>query len=261
MDFQNVNLLNSRANLLSGNLLPMVADSAAPFSIGWRLYCVLTWLLEVVHAGALIAGLALVPPQKALMDGTVGSVVTVEMFLMLSRLYMHERLMRQVIGTMNDIMRNADDAMTKIVKSALQPIQLPFIMYGVAGAVSVGLWTAQPLTLVFSERDSFLYVDYNVPTAFCREPFSTRVLILSTIFMTFGGVYLFLKKFSVDIYMVHLVLLLTAQYRYMSMRLSALFSQGDRDDGSRKGQIPPGTDRSAEKELRALCRYQNTILQ
>ncbi|XP_011640294.1 uncharacterized protein LOC105429183 isoform X2 [Pogonomyrmex barbatus] len=225
INFENVNLLNSRVNLLSGNLLPIAIDNSR-FSIIWRIYSVIVWLIELIHTIALIFGIILVPKEKALKDGTVGSVVILETSFMLLWLYSHKKLMKQIIQKMNDIFQNTDEIMKGIVKSALKPITMPFVIYGV--------------------------------TAFSTEPFSSQVLISSTILMTIGSVYLFLKKFGVDIYMIHLVLMLTVQYRYTAAKLTILCQ--DQNFQNKSPNKYSMKNRWIKKELRELCRHQNTVL-
>ncbi|KYQ59638.1 hypothetical protein ALC60_01304 [Trachymyrmex zeteki] len=203
MDFKNANFLNTRVNLISGNLLPIVSDNSR-FSVIWRIHSAAVWLIELIHTIALIVGMILVPKEKSLKDGTIAVVITLEASFMLTRLYSRKKLLDEIIEKMNDILQSADEIMKDIVKSAIKPITMPFIIYGVTGVITVVIWTIQPILLIF-EKSTFYYVDYNLPTAFNNEPFSSRILIFSTIFMTIGSSYLFLKKFGVDVYMMHLV--------------------------------------------------------
>ncbi|XP_011882023.1 PREDICTED: odorant receptor 22c-like isoform X1 [Vollenhovia emeryi] len=254
MNFRNVNLLNSRVNMLSGNLLPVAANNSQ-FSAICRTYSIAVWLIELIHTIALIAGVILSPNGT---DGTIAIVVTVEASFMLTRLYSRKKLMDKIIQGMNDILQNADEIMKDIIKSALKPIIMPFVIYGVTSVISVTIWTVQPIVLVF-EKSTFFYTDYNLPAAFGAEPFSSRVLIPSTIIMTIGSVYLFLKKFGVDVYMMHLVLMLTAQYRYVAVKLTILFRDLQNCDESEKKHRPI-ENQWVERELRKLCQHQNTVL-
>lgn len=260
MDFRNVNPMNSRMNLISGNLLPLAIDER--FSTVWRVYQAVVILLEITHVAAMIAGFTLVPLKKTLSDGVLSVIIILEAVSMRVGLFARKKLIMRVIREMNDILRTADEIMENEVRSALKTIMTPFAIYGTVSVISVIVWTAQPVTLIF-ERSSFLYVDYNLPTAFSPEPFSSRVLVSSSILMTFGGVYLFLRKFSVDIYMMHLVLLLTAQYRYMSVKYKMFFHAEPSSD-ELAGVHYRAADRrqqQAETRFRALCRYRTVILQ
>lgn len=257
MNFQSVNILNNRANMLSGNLLPMKSDNS-PFPMIWRIHSGFVWLIQLIQTIALIIGVMVVPKEKAIKDGTICIVVTIEAIIMLVPLYMRKKLMRQIIREMNDILRTADDTMEDNIKSVLKPIMVPFVMYGMIGVISITLWTIKPILLIF-EKNTFFYVDYNLPTAFSTEPFSFSILFWSTVLMTVGSVYLFLKKFSLDVYMIHLVVMLTAQYRYTAVKLMMLFRDPLDNDRSRKKYFFT-SNQWAEKELQSLCRYQNNVL-
>lgn len=91
MDFKNVNLLNSRVNILSGNLLPVGADNSQ-FSVIERTHSAAVWLVELIHTIALIFGIVL-SPKKGLKDGTV----TVEASFMLTCLYSRKKLVEEMI--------------------------------------------------------------------------------------------------------------------------------------------------------------------
>ncbi|XP_032666759.1 odorant receptor 22c-like [Odontomachus brunneus] len=261
MDFRSANSLNSRVNLLSGNLLP-IAGGDSTFSLIWHVYSIIVWIIELVHTIALIFGLVLAPPEKALKDGTVCVVVTLEVSFMLTRLYTSRKILERVVVKMNDILSDADETMKYIVKSTLSPITKTFTLYGLIAGSTIIIWTIQPVTFAF-DKDAFFYVDYNLPCAFSTEPFSRGMLVVSSVFMTIGSLLLFLKKYSVDVYMMHLVLMLTAQYRYTAERLMLLFRdlhEDSRVDDWRDKTLRRGTDRRMERELRTLCRHHNMVL-
>ncbi|KAF3054463.1 Odorant receptor 276 [Nylanderia fulva] len=254
LNFQNVNTLNNRANMLSGNLL-LVAGDGSQFPILWRIHSAVVWLMQLIYTIALLAGIIVTPKEKALKDGTVAVVVIIESCFLFTRIYVQRKELAQLIQKMNDILQTADEIMENIVKATLKPIITPFTIYGAVGVLSIATWTLTPILLIL-EKTTFLYVDYNLPCAFTAEPFSIGVLIWTTIFMTIASLYSFLKKYSVDIYMMHLVLMLTAQYRYMAVKLSLLFrdSQDNRDKTRKEHHS------ITEKKLKALCRHQNTVL-
>lgn len=257
INFQNVNFLNNRANIISGNLLPMTDDNSFP--IFCRIYRAFVWSIEVIHAISLIIGMTVVSKEKALKDGIISIVVIMEASFLLAGIYTRQKLTIQVIRKMNDILRNADMIMVDLVKTALKPIILPFIIYGVASVISVTIWTIHPIILIF-EKSTFYFMDYNLPAFFSPEPFSVYILILSTVIMTMGAVYLFLRKYSLDVYMMHLVLMLTAQYRYTAIKLTLLFQKLQDDNETSQKKCHPMTDQWAKKELRALCQHQNNVL-
>lgn len=102
-----------------------------------------------------------------------------------------------------------------------------------------------------------------MPVAFSKQPFSSGVFLLGSLIVLIAGLYMFSKKAGVDIYMIHLVLMITMQYRYIAVKLQKLFqkenSENERD--SRKERHLKKTDSWAEKEIKIICRHHNTVVQ
>ncbi|XP_011882006.1 PREDICTED: odorant receptor 63a-like isoform X2 [Vollenhovia emeryi] len=260
MDFQNVNPLNVRLNALSGNLLPLKPDDSQ-FPVIWKVYSILVWLIEIVLTIVLIPGLFLVSREKALQDGTVLSVVTIEVFFMATRIHSHRQLMNQLIQKLNDILRLADGTMKSIVTTTLQPMENPLKFYWLSGWFGVFLWACLPFLLI-SKEVSFFYESYRTPAIFSKQPFSLDVFLLGSIFILIGNMYIFVKKVGLDVYMIHLVLLITAQYRYIATKLAIIFRDGNplsEFDESRQTYCS-GIDRWVEKEMITLCRHHNTVI-
>lgn len=262
MDFQNVNPLNVRLNALSGNLFPLrPSDSRLP--ITWKIYSVLIWLIEIIQTIALFSGMFLVAGEKALKDGTVVCVVTIEVFFMTARIHSRRQLMSRLIQKLNVILHFADDTMKNVVTTTLQPMENPLKFYLLSGGLSVFVWACLPFPLIFKEV-SFVYEDYRMPTVFSpQQPFSFDVFLLGSVIILIGNMYLFVKKVSLDVYMIHLVLLITAQYRYIAIKLVTIFRDGNPlsefDESCQK--YYSGADRRVEKEIIALCRHHNTVIQ
>lgn len=256
MDFRNLNCLNIRANFLSGNLLPLESGNSR-YSISWKFYGVLMWLVQVVQVIVLIPGLLMVPLEKVLTDGTVTTVIIIEAFFMVGRIYANRELVDRLIRKLNDILRIENETMRNVIKTTLKPMEAPLMFYYVAGGLSVFLWCCIPFLLV-SKKMSFRYEDYRVPTVFSKQPFSTEIFLLGSVFVMIGNVYVFLKKGAVDIYMMHLVMMITAQYCYIAKKLAAIFRDTNLQNGL--GQCHPEVDIWVEKEIRALCRHHTTVL-
>ncbi|XP_032668194.1 odorant receptor 49a-like [Odontomachus brunneus] len=254
MDFQSVNPLNVRLNIISGNLLTMTADNTS-FSTHWRIYSVLMWLLQIVIEIALIFGCLYVPKEKALQDGMICIVVSAEMFFIFLRLHACRDLEAQVIRRINDILRVADDTMKSIVITTMQPVQTPLQFYLIAGVISIIAWNCVPLVLLF-EKDVFCYEDYRIPVAFSDQPFSTTTFLLGTFVLSVGTLYTFLKKVGVDVYMVHMVLMLTAQYRYIAVRMTTIFQNRNKNNEYQK----TGSSEWEKTEMKALCQHHNTLI-
>ncbi|XP_032667828.1 odorant receptor 67a-like [Odontomachus brunneus] len=256
MDFRNLNPLNVHANYLSGNLLPLKSGDSR-LSIGWKLYGVLMWLIQVMQISVLIPGIVMVPWKKTLMDGTTTAVVIIEAFFMVGRIYTHRELANRLIRKLNDLLRVEDEAMRSVVTTTLKPMEIPLKFYWMAGGLSVLLWCCIPFLLLL-KKVSFRYEDYRIPATFSKQPFSTEVFLLGSIFLLISNMYIFLKKGGVDIYMIHMVMMITAQYRYIAKKLAAIFR-----DANLRNELEewlPEVNRWAEKEIRALCRHHVAVL-
>lgn len=256
MNFESINPLNVRINIISGNLLPLSKDSRFP--ITWKMYSVFVWLLEIIHAIVLIPGIMFVPREKILKDGTVTCVVTIEVFFMVLRIQARRKLMNQLIQKLNDILRVADETMKNVVTTTLKPMEDPLKFYLVAGWLAVFVWCCLPFLLIF-EKVAFLYEDYRIPAIFSKQPFSINVFLVGSVLLLMSNVYIFVKKVGVDVYMIHLVLLTTAQYRYIATKLAIIFRDGNLQNGSDEEYRLK--DQWIKKEMQALCRHHNSVVQ
>ncbi|XP_072760432.1 uncharacterized protein [Anoplolepis gracilipes] len=249
MNFQSINPLNIRVNIISGNLLPLSKDE---FPITWKMYSVFVWLIEIMHAIVLIPGIIFVPLEKVLKDGTVTCVVTIEVFFMIMRIQARRKLMNQLIQKLNDILCVADETMKNIVIATLKPIEDPLKFYLLGGWLAVLVWCSLPFLLIF-KKIAFLYEDYRTPAIFSKQPFSIDIFLVGSIFLLMSNMYIFVKKVGVDVYMIHLVLLITAQYRYIATKLATIFRDGN-------PQNNPLTDQWVKREMRELCRHHNSVI-
>ncbi|XP_011057496.1 PREDICTED: uncharacterized protein LOC105147873 [Acromyrmex echinatior] len=261
MDFQSVNPLNVRLNALSGNLLPLRSNDSR-FPITWKIYSALIWLIEIIQTIALIPGLILVPRKKALKDGTVLCVVTIEMFFMAVRIYSRRQLLNQLIQKLNDILRFSDETMKNVVMTTLRPMENPLKFYWLSGWLGVFVWACLPFLFIF-KKIFFFYEDYRMPAVFSKQPFSLDVFLLGSVLILIGNMYVFVKKVGMDVYMIHLVLLITAQYRYIAIKLAVIFRDGNSlsklDESHQK--YCSGINRWVKKEMIALCRHHSNIVQ
>ncbi|XP_050463846.1 uncharacterized protein LOC126857952 [Cataglyphis hispanica] len=259
MNFQSINPLNVRINIISGNLLPLSEDDSR-FSITWKMYSVFVWLLEIIQAIVLIPGIMFVSREKILKDGTVTCVVTIEVFFMVMRIQARRKLMNQLIKKLNNILCVADETMKNVVITTLKPMEDPLKFYLVAGWLAVFIWCCLPFLLTF-EKVAFFYEDYRIPAIFSKQPFSIDVFLIGSVFLLMSNVYIFVKKVGVDVYMIHLVLLITAQYRYIATKLTTIFRDGNQqnefDDSRQEYRFK---DQWIKKEMQALCRHHNSVI-
>ncbi|XP_072760430.1 uncharacterized protein [Anoplolepis gracilipes] len=251
MNFQSVNPLNIRLNLLSGNLLPMTSYDSS-FPLLWKAYSVFVWMIELIIGVVLIPGCMYVSTEKVLKDGMICFVVFIEMAFLIMRIHICKDVANHLIRKLNDILHTADETMESVVTSTLRPVEAPLNFYWLAGVASIIAWTCIPLVLIF-EKNFFYYEDYRIPAAFSKQPFSLEIFLLGSLFLMISAVYMFLKKVGVDVYMVHLVLMTTAQYRYIAVKIAMIFQENDKDN---KEQFS-GSNQRKEKEISLLCRHHN----
>lgn len=261
MDFQSVNLLNVRLNKISGNLLPMTADGSS-FPVYWRMYGVVIWLLEITQMSVLIPGCFFVPMENVMKDGMIGIAITLEVFFVVARLHACSDLLQRLIKKLNDIMLLDDELMKSTVRATLKTMDMPLKFCWSSGVVSVILWCAVPYALIF-QKDLFVYLDYKMPIAFGTEPFSTEVFVVGSLIVSTSSAYIITKKIAVDTYMIHLILLVTAQYRYIASKLSLVIRDGrtENDLNDSNGKIPcSDVDRQVKEQIKTLCRHHNSML-
>lgn len=258
MDFQRMNSLNVWLNLLSGNLLPMTVNSSFP--ILWKIYSAFVWLLELVYMGTAIFGCFYVSKEKALNDGLLSLIVTVEGIFMVTRIHAQRGLVQQLIRKLNDLLRVEDETMKRVVMTNLKPMEIPFKLYLAGGSFSVFLFYCICFQLVF-EKDTFFYEDYKTPAIYSKEPFSTDIFLMGSLIALISNMYIFFKKVSVDIYMTYLLALITAQYQYIALKLVSIFRDGGHLQYNNGGaqENHPTIDFFVEKEIRTLCRHHNSV--
>jgi len=259
MDFQNVNPINVWLNFISGNLLPMTADDSS-FPVIWKAYSVLLWLLETVQMCVLVPGCFAVPKEKALKDGMIGVLITIEVVFIVTRIHTRRELMQRLIERLNNILRAKDELMRNVVAESLKPIDTPLKFYLSAGVLSIIIWSGTSLLIIY-QKDDFLYVDYRMPVIYAKEPFSTSVFVIGTVIVLISSMFIFIKKVSVDSYMINLLLLITAQYRYMTLKLSAIFQDQVSWDANSSDQRKHSTkEYRVERNIKALCRHHNNVI-
>ncbi|XP_018357105.1 PREDICTED: uncharacterized protein LOC108757190 [Trachymyrmex septentrionalis] len=261
MDFQNVNPLNVWLNMISGNLLPMTADNSS-FPIFWIIYGTLIWLLEILQTCVLIPGCFFVPKKKALKDGVIGIVVGMEVICTIIRICTCRGRVKQLIRKLNDVLSVDDEIMRNIVIETMKSMENPLKFYWSAGVISIIVWSSEPFMLVF-QRNSFFYVDYKMPVVYIKEPITTSMFIFGSVIVTMSSAYIFTKKVGVDSYIINLLLLITAQYKYIALKLSMIFQDKFLQNDHNKSDAEKcylNRDDYVKKKIKVLCRHHNTVI-
>jgi len=256
MDFQNVNSLNVKLNKLSGNLLPLTTHGSS-FTFFWKLHGGFVIVTQLLMAIVLICGCAHMSRCKFIQNGMICLSTFGQVIFMITQIHVRRDLVRQLIRRLNDILHTADKDLKNIVTRTVRPTQVPLVFYAIVGTISSMIWCFLPV-LTLEKKSVYWNEDYTMPSFFPNEPHSWRMFVLSNLFLTLSGVYIFLKKVSIDVYMIHLVLLMTAQYRYIRVKAAMIF-QEEYEYENAQGKCSSEANRKQEKEMRELCRYHNTI--
>ncbi|XP_020297356.1 uncharacterized protein LOC109861915 [Pseudomyrmex gracilis] len=200
----------------------------------------------------------LVSIEKTIQDSTVGIVVTLEVFFLYWQMHMSRSLICQLIYKLNDVLRVEDMTMKTIVKSTLKPVEAPLKFYCIAGTGSIIVWCCIPFMLV-SRKECFFYEDYRLPMVLSKQPFSTEIFLLGNFLACVASTYMFIKKVALDVYMINLVLLITAQYRYISVKLAMILQKDSLQDHHNKYENKNYF--LIEKEMRLLCQHHRAVVQ
>ncbi|XP_018367948.1 PREDICTED: uncharacterized protein LOC108764298 [Trachymyrmex cornetzi] len=206
----------------------------------------------------MIPGCIYVPMEKALKDGLHAIVVFMEILFAVLRIYTRRNLAYQLIQKLNEILHIADGTMKNVVIAILEPVKIPLNFYLSSGVVAIIGWSSMHFVLIF-EKNLFYYEDYRMPAVFSKQPFSFRIFLLGDLFILIVSVYMFIKKISVEVYMMHLVLMVTAQYRYIALKIAMICQEKNGDDKSRTGHSPKHYWKK-EEEIKALCRHHNDVI-
>ncbi|XP_024876115.1 uncharacterized protein LOC112457352 isoform X2 [Temnothorax curvispinosus] len=258
MDFQSVNPLNVRLNLLSGNLLPMTNNSSFPTF--WRIYSACVWLFELFYVVTLILGCFFVPIEKTMNDGIIVLIVIAEANFVIMRIFSQTALVQQLIGKLNDTLNIGDENMRNIIITNIKPMETPFKFYLMIGTFSTSFWFCMSLPLIF-EKNQFYYSDFKAPGVYSKEPFSVDIYLIGTMIILINNIYIFVKKVSVDVYITHLISLITAQYQYIGSRFVLAFRNcSQQADNCNVLESNFRVDSSIEKEIKDLCRQHNNMV-
>nr|XP_033324498.1 uncharacterized protein LOC117219444 [Megalopta genalis] len=246
--FQSLNRWNDLMNTLSGNFLPVTSEETK-MPVILKLYVAMIWTIELTYLGACTVGIFYVPKEKALRDGTVNFVVTFDIFFFLPILYSNKDTLQGLIGTLNKIFAAEGSMLTTTVTQLLEPMMRVQKIYIIGSGTALLAWTTLPLAGLFYKKE-FYCADYQVPMALSKEPFSVAIFVAGTALQMVGGVVTFIRKASLDVYTIHWILLMTAQYKYMELKFISILE---------KDTTSIAKDTITE-EMRLLTRHHNTVV-
>ncbi|XP_076287621.1 uncharacterized protein LOC143212585 [Lasioglossum baleicum] len=247
-NFQSVNHWNVLMNMLSGNFLPVTSEGTK-MPVILKLYVAMIWAIELTYLSGCIAGTFYVPKEKALADSTVTFVVTCDFFLILPIMYSNKDSLKRLIGTLNKIFAVNDPMLRPIVTELLTPLMRLQQIYIIGSAAAVFAWTMLPLIAIF-QKNQFYCTDYQVPMILTKEPFSVAIFVAGMALQAVGGVIIFIRKASLDVYTIHWIRLMTAQYKYMELKFISIL---EKDSTSM-------TKDTVAQEVRLLTRHHKTVV-
>ncbi|XP_043485004.1 odorant receptor 22c-like [Leptopilina heterotoma] len=222
MNFKSTNKFIVLINLLSGNLLPSSYENSE-FQWGWKIYAIILWILETIYFLFSFLGLFLVPKVEALQYGTINMVVLIEVLMLSIYVNCRRNDLKQLIKMINNILNNSDEnKILNCIRLTTNPIDKPLRIYITAVVGTVFFWTVSPIIKIM-EQNEFSILDFRVPTYFIEESFTMILFICGTLFQAISASILIGKKSSIDFYVIHMITLVTSEYRYVSDELESLF--------------------------------------
>ena len=251
MNFQNLNRLNALANVVSGNFLPMTNINEKSSVIS-KIYFVIVWIIQLMYLASCTLGLFNVSWERALKDGTVNMVLLLEVIILNVYLHSRKKLLRELIGKLNQILINEDEIFRNVTISTTKMLEKPSRIYIIVNVISIIVWISSPLIKLF-QKDEFYHEDFVMPAVFSNQPFSTGVFISGVFLQLFGGEYLLFRKISLDLYTMHLNLLITSQYKYLRIKFATILKEN--------GESAKDNNKTIRQEMKLLIRHFETVIE
>lgn len=260
MDFRNLNRLNNFVNIISANFLPMTSKETK-LPVLFKVYSIVAWLTELVYLATCILGLVCVPREKALKDGTVNAVVSLETITLIVYLHCRKKLLRGLIEKLNRLIKG-NETLQDVSVDIVKPIEKLLTIYIISSITAVIVWIGLPFLEIF-RKNEFYYSDYRMPAVVSKEPFSVNVFIIGGILQIIGGVYTIVRKIGLDLYTMHFIFLMTAQYKYLRIKFATIFKKGTEDLESSCNNIIKWSEneKAVKQEMRLLTRHYETVVE
>jgi len=254
MDFENMNSLNMKLNQLSSNLLPMT-DYGSPVTLFWKLYGMFMTVFHLLIMIVLICSCAAYVEKETLIRrydvlvAQYGNNVhdNTDSHSLESGASVNPQIKRHSIYRGWELEEHCDEDFEADTDPAC----------AIAGMMSTILWCFLPL-LTLEKKSLYWKEEYKMPSFISNEPHSQRTFIRN-LFLMVCGIYIFKK--NVDVYMIHLMLLMTAQYRYIGVKIAIIFRE---ETGCNKDLQERGSSEvnwMQEREMIELSRYHNAMIE
>lgn len=232
MNYRDTNRLNFYLNTLSGNLFPLKSNVQREWSISSisRAFYAVFSLLAVFgfFVTCSIASFQ-VPLDRVLKDSGLSLILCPEVIVLVICIHCRrESTYRFIRDIDHSLSERQDDDFRNIVK-ATNSIQKALFFYVLMNSSTVGVWVLGSFTKVF-HQNTFTMEDYPVPIFLSLEPmFSKSVFVRGMFIELYGTLNLILKKLALDVYMVHMILSMTVQYKHLTFQLQTIFRNEKKD--------------------------------
>ncbi|XP_015434712.1 PREDICTED: uncharacterized protein LOC107190428 [Dufourea novaeangliae] len=248
MNFQKLNNLNILGNIVSANMLPMTGEKTKMPTV-LKLYVLVVWTFSMIYFITILYGLLKVPKDKVLKGGAINMVVMFENLFLMLHFYNNKKVLRQLIRTLNSVLTIPDEILRTVTTKTVMILQKAMKTYIIFSISALIFWMPIPVMEAF-HRNQFYYEDYQLPMAVSKEPFSTQIFVAGSVFQFFGAVYSLIRKLSLDLYSMHIILLMTAQYKYLNKKFTSALASDP----------VPGNENQFRRELGGLIRHHRIVL-
>nr|AXM05241.1 odorant receptor [Campoletis chlorideae] len=229
--FRSSNPFNIFVNFFSGNILPLSEEKAELtfFTILWVIF---VWSVKIMTMSSVISGslyFANLTIRERINKSGPGLSVCIELVIPLVYLNLRREDLRNLIKKYNTILVDSDE-LKKLVLVTIEPYKKGLKFYIVSCAIAVTTWAATPI-LTISDNRQYTYSDFSAPAYFPGAPFNANIFLVTVISQTVGSFFITFGKISIDIYINHLIAVLSAEYKYVRTEITkALSQENDQED-------------------------------
>ncbi|XP_043268127.1 putative odorant receptor 92a [Venturia canescens] len=225
--FRGTNRLNSLANLLSGNILPL-CDERIELSYVSLVWVTFVWVVRSTYFLTVLAGsfyFANLTTKEAFKKS--GAAIAVFFELIIPTIYLNVRRkdLRELVRKYNQTLIDSED-LRKMVCDTVEPYRKGLQLYVIVCLITASSWSAAPIFITF-KNDRFTYADYAAPAYLPGEPFTVNVFRAGVALQILGGSFTSFGKISIDVYVTHFIAVSSAEYKYVGAQLSDALRQED----------------------------------
>lgn len=185
----------------------------------------------------------------------------IEVIVMTMYLHSRKHHLREIIKKLNDLLSVENEVLRNAVTTSTAKMIEKFLrFYTVCTASSSFIWTSVPIMQVFHKTE-FYYTDYQLPAVISTQPFSAGVFAIGVVLQMFGSAYTILRKISLDIYVVHLIQMITVQYKCLRIEFEEVIQQGNDNLRNEEGFTSQSSKRLMKEKLRSLTQRYGTVIE